>query len=74
MNSREILKLRTILVVLHIDCEAGGSVAKKHILLDNDFLGCLFVDKELFSQAVKLFNNTILTIEPFVAFEFLRDI
>lgn len=61
-------------MILHIDCNASNSVKSKHVLLDNDFLGCLFADRNLFSQAMNLFNNSILTIEPFVALEFFRDI
>lgn len=74
MSSRKKSKLETSLMVLHIGCDASDSVEKRHVLLDNDFLGCLFADKELFTQAVRLLSRSILTIEPFVAFEFLRDI
>lgn len=45
----------------------------KFIYLDNDFLGAVYRDAELFRETLKLFPKSFLTLDPFTRFEFLRE-
>ncbi|MDO8659435.1 MAG: hypothetical protein Q7K54_02430 [Candidatus Parcubacteria bacterium] len=46
----------------------------RYILLDNDFLGEIFKDKNILESIVKKFPTSYLTIDEFNKFEFLREV
>lgn len=45
----------------------------KHVFLDNDFLTELLADENLFKEFIEKFSSCFLVLDPFTAFEFLRD-
>ncbi len=46
----------------------------KYIFLDNDFLGKISEDVDLFNKTISLFSDGYLSVDPYVIIEFLRDI
>lgn len=49
-------------------------LANHYLLLDSDFLGSLFLDVEFLKQFVALSSRSIFLLEPFIIFEFMRDV
>ncbi|HRH31642.1 MAG TPA: hypothetical protein PK950_03160 [Candidatus Paceibacterota bacterium] len=46
----------------------------KYILLDNDVLGIIFKDPEVFSDIAEIASQGWISIDPFTRFEFRRDV
>jgi len=46
----------------------------KYVLLDNDFLGAIFSDTDIFSDFLKLLSENYITLDSLTKFEFLRDV
>ncbi|NMB56716.1 hypothetical protein GYA19_02145 [Candidatus Beckwithbacteria bacterium] len=46
----------------------------KNIFLDNDFLSYFYKDDEFFKNILKIFSKSNLLVDPFIEFEFLRDV
>lgn len=45
----------------------------KYKFIDNDFLGILYKDEDIFAEAVKFLGGNLL-VDPLTRFEFLRDV
>lgn len=59
---------------LHIDNERIKDCIARYLLLDNDFLGELYKDPEIFREFLEKFKQSYFIIDPLTEFEFLRDI
>lgn len=46
----------------------------RYIFLDSDFLSNMFHEEEFLDEALLLFSKSYPTIDPFIEFEFLRDV
>lgn len=58
---------------LRVNKEEVGALKGKAIFVDSDFLGVLYSDEEIFEETLKTLPGN-LYIDPFVRFEFLRDV
>ena len=51
-----------------------SDLENKYVLLDTDFLGTIYKDKELLTGFLTLTRKSNLMLDPMVVFEFLRDV
>lgn len=46
----------------------------RYVFLDNDFVNLLYKNADIFQRSLNYLNRSVLMIDPFTKFEFLRDI